>query len=77
MPVHGESETNAEWKSQIEFEPVSLQTQIPLNSREIIREKRVYGDVIIYMKREGGYSINLKTDLVKYNGYYDSMMGYI
>ena len=32
---------------------------------------------ILYIKREGGYSINLKTDLVKYNGCYGSMMGYI
>ena len=32
---------------------------------------------MLYIKREKGYSINLKTDLVKYNGCYDSMMGYI
>ena len=31
----------------------------------------------LYIKREGAYSINLKTDLVKYNGCYDSMIGYI
>ena len=33
--------------------------------------------VMLYIKREGRYSINLKTDLVKYNGCYDSMIGYI
>ena len=32
---------------------------------------------MLYITREGGYSIDLKTDLVKYNGCYDSMMGYI
>ena len=32
---------------------------------------------MLYIKSEGRYSINLKTDLVKYNGCYDSMMGYI
>ena len=32
---------------------------------------------MLYIKREGRYSINLKTDLVKYNGWYDSMIGYI
>ena len=32
---------------------------------------------MLYIKREGTYSINLKTDLVKYNGCYDSMIGYI
>ena len=32
---------------------------------------------MLYIKREGAYSINLKTDLVNYNGCYDSMMGYI
>ena len=32
---------------------------------------------MLYIKREGTYSIILKTDLVKYNGFYDSMIGYI
>ena len=32
---------------------------------------------MLYIKREGTYSMNLKTDLVKYNGCYDSMMDYI
>ena len=32
---------------------------------------------MLYIKRVGGYFINLKTDLVKYNGCYDRMMGYI
>ena len=32
---------------------------------------------ILYIKREGTYSINLKTDLVKYNGRYDSMISYL
>ena len=26
---------------------------------------------MLYIKREGAYSIHLKTDLVKYNGCYD------
>ena len=30
---------------------------------------------MLNIKREGAYSINLKTDLLKYNGCYDSMMG--
>ena len=29
---------------------------------------------MLYIKREGAYSINLKTYLVKYNGCYDSMI---
>ena len=32
---------------------------------------------MLYIKREGTYSINLKTDLVKYSGCYDSMISYI
>ena len=32
---------------------------------------------MLYIKREGTYSIKLKTDLVKYNGCYDSMMSYL
>ena len=32
---------------------------------------------ILYIKRKGRYSINLKTDLVKYNGCYDNMIDYI
>ena len=32
---------------------------------------------MLYIKREGTYSINLKTDLVKYNGCYDSMISYL
>ena len=32
---------------------------------------------ILYIKREGTYFINLKTYLVKYNGSYDSVVGYI
>ena len=32
---------------------------------------------MLYIKREGTYSINFKTDLVKYNGCYDSMISYI
>ena len=32
---------------------------------------------MLYIKREGRYSINLKTDLVKCNDCYASMMGYI
>ena len=32
---------------------------------------------MLYINREGTYSINLKTDLVKYNGCYDSMIGYL
>ena len=32
---------------------------------------------MLYIKREGAYSINLKTYLVKYNGCCDTMMGYI
>ena len=32
---------------------------------------------ILYIIREGTYSINLKTDLVKNNGCYDSMISYI
>ena len=31
---------------------------------------------MLYIKREGTYSINLKTDLVKYNGCYDGMISY-
>ena len=31
----------------------------------------------LYIKREETYSINLKTDFVKYNGCYDSIIGYI
>ena len=38
--------------------------------------KREFMDML-YTKKEGTYYINLNTDLVKYNGYYDSMMGYI
>ena len=40
------------------------------------KKKREFMEML-YIKREGGYSINLKTDLVKYNGCYNSMMGYI
>ena len=32
---------------------------------------------MLYIKREGTYSINLKTYLVKYNGCYDSMISYL
>ena len=32
---------------------------------------------MLYIKREGTYTINLKTDLVKYNGCYDSMISYL
>ena len=32
---------------------------------------------MLYIKREGTYSINIKTDLVKYNGCYDSMISYL
>ena len=32
---------------------------------------------MLYVKKEGAYSINLKTDFVKYNGCYGSMVGYI
>ena len=32
---------------------------------------------MLYIKREETYSINLKTDLVKYNGCYDSMISYL
>ena len=32
---------------------------------------------ILYVKREGTYSINLKTDLVKYNECYDSIISYL
>ena len=32
---------------------------------------------MLHIKREGTYSINLKTDLVKYNGCYDSMISYL
>ena len=32
---------------------------------------------MVYIKREGTYSINLKTYLVKYNGCYDSMISYL
>ena len=31
----------------------------------------------LYIKREGTYSINLKTELVNYNGCYDSMISYL
>ena len=30
---------------------------------------------MLYIKKEGTYSRNLKTDLVMYNRYYDSMIG--
>ena len=36
------------------------------------KEKREFMEML-YIKREGTYSINLKTDLVKYNGCYDSI----
>ena len=32
---------------------------------------------MLYIKREGTYSINLKTDLVKYSGCYVSMISYL
>ena len=32
---------------------------------------------MLYIKRGGTYSINLKTDLVKHNGCYDSMISYL
>ena len=32
---------------------------------------------MLYIKKEGRYSTNLKTDLVKYNGCYDSMTSYL
>ena len=32
---------------------------------------------MLYVKREGTYSINLKTDLIQYNGCYDTMIGYL
>ena len=32
---------------------------------------------MLYINREGTYSINLQTDLVKYNGCYDSMISYL
>ena len=32
---------------------------------------------MLYIKREGTYSINLKTYLVKYSGCYDSMISYL
>ena len=32
---------------------------------------------MLYIKREGAYSINLKTDLVKNNGCYDSIISYL
>ena len=32
---------------------------------------------MLYIKSEGTYSINLEMNLVKYNGCYDSMTGYI
>ena len=31
---------------------------------------------MLYIKRKGTYSLNLKTDLIKYNGCYDSMISY-
>ena len=38
------------------------------------KRKREFMEML-YIKREGAYSINLKTDLVKYDGCYDSMLG--
>ena len=32
---------------------------------------------MLYIKKEGTYSINLKTDLIKYNGCYDSISSYL
>ena len=32
---------------------------------------------MLYIKREGTYSVNVKTDFVKNNSCYDSMIGYI
>ena len=32
---------------------------------------------MLYIKKKGTYSINLKTDLIKYNGCYDSMISYL
>ena len=40
------------------------------------RGKREFMEML-YIKIEGIYSINLKTDLVKHNGCYDSVVGYI
>ena len=40
------------------------------------KRKREFMEML-YIKREGRYSINLKKDLVKYNGCYDSTIGYV
>ena len=32
---------------------------------------------MLYIKREGTYSMNTKTDLVEYNGCYDSLISYL
>ena len=40
------------------------------------KKKREFMEML-YIKKEGTYSRNLKTDLVKYNGCYDSMISYL
>ena len=43
---------------------------------ESIKGKREFIEML-YIKREERCFINLKTDLVKYDGCYDSIIGYI
>ena len=47
-----------------------------LSTNQINKGKREFMEML-YIKREGTYSINLKTDLVKYNDCYDSMISYL
>ena len=51
------------------------------NNLEIVHSesnkgKRIFMQML-YIKREGTHSINLRTDLVKYNGCYDSIISYL
>ena len=51
------------------------------NNVEILHSESNKGKLefmeMLYVEIEEAYSIDIKTDLVKYNGCYDSMMGYI
>ena len=62
------------------FEKVRLWCDINYNAEILHSEsnkgKREFMEML-YIKREGTYSINLQTDLVKWNGCYDSMISYL
>ena len=51
------------------------------NNLEILHSESNKGNrefmEILYIKREGTYFINLKTDFVKYNGCYDRITSYL